>query len=124
MEKYTIEYVFSKVSLAILWKCVSTTDGLSSWFADRVDRDGKDFTFCWDGHEQQARLLRRSDEELIRFHWVDEPADTYFEFAIHHEALTRDVTLTITDFAEEGETEDAIRLWNSQIDTLRRCAGM
>lgn len=124
MEKYTVEYVFSKVSPAILWKCIATADGLSSWFADKVEQDGKDFTFIWKNHEQKARLLRRVDEESVRFRWEDEPTNTYFEFAIHHVELTRDVVLTITDFAEDGDTDDAIRLWNAQIDDLRRLAGM
>ena len=61
---------------------------------------------------------------MVRFRWEDEPADTYFELAIHRLELTRDVALTVTDFAEDGDTEDAIRLWNSQIDDLRRIAGM
>ena len=63
-------------------------------------------------------------DEKVRFRWKDEPADTYFELAIHRLELTRDVALTVTDFAEDGDTEDAIRLWNSQIDDLRRIAGM
>lgn len=124
MEKYTIEYVFSKVSPAILWKCISTADGLSSWFADKVEQNGKDFTFIWNNHVQKARLIRRTEEESIRFRWEGEPTNSYFEFAIHHVELTRDVALTITDFAEDGDTEDAIRLWNAQIDDLRRLAGM
>ncbi len=124
MEKYTVEYVFNKVSPAILWQCISTTDGLSSWFADHVDNHGKEYEFTWNSHTQKARLLKVVDETSIRFRWEDEPDDTYFELTIHRLELTGDVALTITDFAEDGDTEDAIRLWNSQIDDLRRTAGM
>ena len=124
MEKFTVEYIFNKVSPAILCNCISTPDGLSSWFADNVDHVGKDFSFTWNNHTQQARLLKSVPDEMVRFRWEDEPADTYFELAIHRLELTRDVALTVTDFAEDGDTEDAIRLWNSQIDDLRRIAGM
>lgn len=124
MKKYTVEYVFDKVSPAILWRCIATADGLGCWFADKVEQNGKDFTFIWKNHEQKARLLRRTDEEVVRFRWEDEPTSTYFEFAMHHVELTRDVALTITDFAEEDDIDDAIRLWNAQIDDLRRLAGM
>lgn len=38
---------------------------------------------------------------LVRFKWNDaEDEEEYFEFNIHVEALTGDVALLITDFAE------------------------
>lgn len=108
----------------MLWHCIATAEGLGSWFADKVTQSGRTFTFAWGAHEQKAVLLRRSEEENVRFRWCDEPAGTYFEMAIHRMELTRDVALVITDFAEEGDTEDAIRLWNAQIDDLRRLTGI
>jgi len=34
------------------------------------------------------------------------------------------LALIITDFAEPGDKEDSIMLWNKQIETLRRKTGM
>ena len=123
-EKYTVEYPLEKVSKAILWKCISTADGLQEWFADKVSNTSDDFVFTWKGHSEQAQLQACKDGVLVRFHWAHEPADTFFEFAIQELELTGDVSLTITDFADEGEVEDAIRLWNTQMDELRRVTGM
>ena len=34
--------------------------------------------------------------------------------------LTKDVSLVITDFAEPDEIDDAIQLWNNQIEKLKQ----
>ena len=112
------------VSASLIWMFISTPNGLAEWFADSVQKDGKVFTFYWNKSSQRANLIAIRNGQYVRFRWEDEPADTYFELAIHRLELTRDVALTVTDFAEDGDTEDAIRLWNSQIDDLRRIAGM
>ncbi|HPW90184.1 MAG TPA: START-like domain-containing protein [Paludibacteraceae bacterium] len=123
-EKYKVEYLLEKVSKAILWKSVSTADGLQDWFADQVSNIDDDFVFTWKGHSEHATRLSCRDGVSIRFHWLHEPADTFFEFKIQELELTGDVSLTITDFADKGDVEDAVLLWNTQIDELRRVTGM
>ena len=123
-EKYTVDYLLQKVSKTFLWKCVSSPDGVQEWFADTVDNTGDDFVFSWNGQVEHAERLTSKEGVLIRFRWMHEPADTFFEFSIQALELTGDVSLTITDFADEGDVEDAIRLWNTQIDELRRVTGM
>lgn len=123
-EKITIEYQFNKVSKTILWKCLSSSNGLGEWFADKVDDTNNEFVFTWENHHQTATLMTQKEGVFVRFHWNEEPEDTYFEFSIHTIELTGDVGLTITDFVEVDERDDAIRLWNAQIDNLRRAAGM
>ena len=39
------------------------------------------------------------------------------------EPLTGDVSLYITDFADEDDVEDAVELWNKQMDILHRNLG-
>ena len=41
-----------------------------------------------------------------------------------HNELTSDLSLEVTDFADAGEEEDAINLWDSQIETLKRACGL
>ena len=50
----------------------------------------------------------------------EEGEKTYFEFRILVDDLTGDVSLIITDFAEEDEVEESKLLWNSQISDLFR----
>ncbi|MCB9071421.1 MAG: hypothetical protein H6543_03005 [Prevotellaceae bacterium] len=123
-EKYTVEYLLEKVSKAILWKCISTSDGLQEWFADKVSNTDDEFVFTWKGHSEYAERQTYKEGVFVQFHWLHEPVDTFFEFKIQALELTGDVSLTITDFADEGDVEDAILLWNTQIDELRRVTGM
>ncbi|MDR1526974.1 MAG: hypothetical protein LBS46_04790 [Dysgonamonadaceae bacterium] len=123
-EKLRIEYPLDRVSKSSLWNCLSTPGGLSEWFADEVTDDGKIFTFTWGKHQTEAELVGMNPSIYIRFHWLDDEDDTYFEFRLHKIELTGDWMLEITDFAEEDEKEHAITLWNTQIKTLKRRLGL
>ncbi len=124
MEKYVIEYSFNS-SPKVLFNRLSTASGLTEWFADDVKLRGKIFTFVWDGSEQEAELLGRKDLKYVRFHWIDdEDEETYFEFKMNVDELTGDVALIITDFAEEGEEQDGIELWNQQVSELKHILGI
>ncbi len=121
-EKFELEFII-KTSPSILFNRLSTPSGLSEWFADDVNvKDGK-FIFIWEGAEQVAELLSKKDNQHIKFHWEDEEDDSYFEFLINVDDLTGDTALVITDFAESDEKEDAIELWNQQIDQLKQGLG-
>ncbi|MFW5879879.1 MAG: START-like domain-containing protein [bacterium] len=121
-KEYVIEYDI-KASPKILFDRLSTTWGLSEWFADDVNQSNDLFVFVWDGIEQKARVVDQKDQRCIRFQWLDEDEPIFFEFKIKVDELTRDITLQITDYAEEGEVDDAIELWNAQIETLKHTVG-
>lgn len=124
-EKFHIEYVFDKVSRRSLWNHVTTPPGLSSWFSDDVSINDSHYTFKWDKDEETAELLSVKPDISVRYRWVDdEDPNSYFEFKIHTVELTGATALEITDFAEPDEKEDAIDLWDSQIDMLKRTLGI
>ena len=111
-------------SLRILFNQISTPSGLSEWFADNVNLNGKNYTFFWDGDEQEAELLSKKNNQLIKFRWNDEPKDTFFELKIVIDDITQDISLIITDFAEDEEDEEEAKLlWNKQIEKLRQSIG-
>lgn len=122
-EKYSIEFTLN-TSPKLIYTRISTPSGLSEWFADNVQINGKNFNFFWDGAEQVAKLLMKKVNEYVRFQWVDEDDDTYFEFRITKDELTSDVALVITDFADTDEIEDSKGLWDSQVSELRRAIGL
>jgi uncharacterized protein YndB with AHSA1/START domain len=123
-KKFELEYTLNS-SLKVLYNRLSTPGGLSEWFANDVNLKGKVFTFIWEGNEQSAEVILKKDNKYIRFHWVsDLDADTFFEFRIAQDELTGDVSLMITDFAEEDEKNDSIDLWDSQIAELKHCIGL
>ena len=113
--KTQIEYPLNPSSSVIIWNAISSTAGLERWFADRVTKEGKTYTFRWGKTEtRQAIVVNSRPEFFIRFHWLDdEEAKSYFELKIHYNELTTDHTLEVTDFAEPGEEEDVRNLWPS-----------
>ena len=121
--KFKLEYPIHS-SINILYKRLFTPSGLSEWFADDVHIRNDVYTFYWDGSEQAARLVNKKENEFVRFHWIDSEDESYFEFAIQVDDLTNDVSLIITDFAEDkDEKEEQIMLWEQQIENLKRAIG-
>jgi uncharacterized protein YndB with AHSA1/START domain len=121
--EYTLEFVV-KASPKMLYKFLSTPSGLSEWFADNVNSRGKKFVFIWDGSEETAMLLSKKTDKYIRFKWEeDEDEDSFFEFKLETDELTNDVSLIITDYAEEDEIEESQLLWESQVNSLLHAIG-
>ena len=124
-EKFHIEYVFDKVSLLSLWNHVTSPLGLSEWFSDKVSINGDVYTFFWKGVSQNAVVIAHVPGEFIRFQWDDEEDDSaYFEFRMRTTELTGSAVFEVTDFATPPEKGDAIRLWETQIETLKRTLGI
>jgi capsid portal protein len=124
-EKFHIEYVFDKVSNHSLWNHLTTPMGLSAWFADEVKMDRNKCTFTWNKTGEDAEIVFIKPEIAARYRWLDdEDEDAYFEFMIHDIELTGATSLEITDFAEPDEKADAIALWDSQVDELKRSLGI
>lgn len=121
--KFELEYTINS-SPKILYTRLSTPGGLSEWFADDINIQGNIYTFIWDGAEQEAELTIKKENQLVRFKWLDDEDDAYFEFKIHKDELTGEVALIITDFAEDDEKADIVDLWNTQIAELKRALGL
>lgn len=122
-KKIELEYIFSS-SVNVLFSRLGTAMGLSEWFSDDVRHKGNTFTFVWDGTESRAELVELKKNISARFKWEEvDDDDEYFEFSLHVEPLTSEVALIITDFVDEEEEEDAVDLWNKQIEMLHRTIG-
>lgn len=123
-QKYELEYSFN-CSPRVLFSRLSTPDGLSEWFADKVNVNGDLFTFFWNNTELKARLSALKENKLVRFEWLGNGNmnSNYFEFRINMDDLTGGVALIITDFAEDEEKEDSIYLWDTQVSDLKRLLG-
>ena len=109
----------------MLYQYISSPSNLQEWFADKVNSRGKLYSFIWDGEEEKAELITKKSEQRIRFKWIEsEGDDSFFEIKIQVDALTKDVSLIITDFADdEDEVEESKQLWENQIDELRHTIG-
>lgn len=123
--KFELEYTLN-CSPKVLFSRLSTPEGLSEWFAEKVNVDGDLFSFFWNNSESKARLSAMKDVKLVRFEWIgmENEESNYFEFRINVEELSGSLALLITDFSEPEEKEDAIYLWDSQINDLKRALGI
>ncbi|MDC0204503.1 START-like domain-containing protein [Flavobacteriales bacterium] len=122
--KYTLEFPINS-SINILYLRLSSPSGLSEWFADDIIIKDNIYTFIWDDSEQNARLLKKKKNSFIRFKWEDnETQYDYFEFFIQVDEMTSDVSLLVTDFAEDKkDQEEQTYLWTQQISMLKQAIG-
>jgi uncharacterized protein YndB with AHSA1/START domain len=116
-KKFNLEYEI-KSSPRILYSFLSESNGLTQWFADKVTFKDLIYTFTWDDEEQKAKLLGMKENKFVRFRWLDDDPQCYFEMEIVQDELTNDVALSITDFATEDTIAERTLIWNNQIDYL------
>jgi len=123
--RYELEFPINS-SPQLLYQYISTPSGLSEWFADNVNSPGEYFTFIWDDTQENARLSSKKTGEKIKFRWIDDnkkDTDYFFELRILEDEITKDVSLMVIDFAEDGELDEAKLLWENQISDLKHVIG-
>lgn len=121
--KYEMEFPI-QASPSLLYQYISTPSGLSEWYADNVNSRGELFTFIWDGSEEKAKLVSKKNGERIKFRWMtDEQTPYYFEIRIQVDEITKDVSIMITDFADEDEVNEGKMLWDNMISDLKSVLG-
>jgi uncharacterized protein YndB with AHSA1/START domain len=122
--KLQLEYILN-CSPKVLFNRLSTASGLSEWFADDVRVKGNLFTFVWEDDDQVAEKKNHKENKMVRYEWTEglSKDDNYFEFVIAQDDLTNDVSLLITDFADEDEKESTTDLWNTQVSKLKQLLG-
>ena len=116
-KKFNIEYEI-KSSPRILYGFLSEANGLTQWFADDVTVRDQVYTFTWDGEQQKAKLIAVKENKLVRFKWVEDEPQCFFEMEILQDELTNDVALSITDFAIEDLISERKLIWDNQIEYL------
>jgi uncharacterized protein YndB with AHSA1/START domain len=111
-------------SPSFLFQYISTPDALGDWFADNVNSRGKKFTFIWDDSEEVAERISQKTNVFVKFKWEeDEDPETFFELRIQVDALTKDVSLLVVDFADEDEVEESKMFWENQVAELKHVIG-
>lgn len=121
--KFELEFPI-QASPSLLYQYISTPSGLSEWFADNINSRGEIFTFIWGESEEEAKLLTKKSGERIKLRWLaDEDTSYYFEMRIQVDEITKDVSLMITDYAEEDEVEEGKMLWENMVTDLKHILG-
>lgn len=123
--KFEMEFPI-QASPSLLYQYMSTPSGMSEWFADNVNSRGEYYTFIWNGAEEKAKLLGKKNGERIKFRWMDDVEEGelyFFELRIQVDEITKDVSLIITDFAEDDEIDEGKMFWENQIAELKHVIG-
>ncbi len=125
-EKYSIEFVLGNASQKSLWQMLTVTTSMEEWFAQKVRvKDKKFYTFTWEENSQEAEQTIKRPMRQVRYNWLTgERAGTYFEFKINTLELSSEIALEVIAFAEPEEKDDAIFLWETQIELLKRKLGI
>jgi len=116
--KVDMEFIF-RASPGIIYKFLTQNECLVRWFCDDVDVTNDIYVFDWQGSEEEAELVDDLEEERVRFIFTDSDDGEYMEFRLYKSGVTNETIVEVTDFCDEGEEEEQIALWNSQIDKLR-----
>jgi len=76
--------------------------------------------------KKKPYLFRKKPNERVRFQWQygeEDDKEYFFEFHIQVDEITKDVSLVVSDFAEEDEIEESKMLWNNTIADLKQVLG-
>ena len=71
-------------------------------------------------------ITSEKNNDKVKFQWQNDEDDDqnyYFEFKIQVDEITKDVSLIITDFAEEDEIEESKMLWDNLVSDLKQVLG-
>ena len=69
---------------------------------------------------------KKKNNDKVKFQWQNDEEDDedyYFEFKIQVDEITKDVSLIVTDFAEEDELEESKMLWDNLVSDLKQVLG-
>ena len=132
-QRIDIEYPLTTKSHNIVWEQISSAHGLERWLADKVEERDGEFIFTWgepwtQQDVRKAQLIEYVKYDHIRLKWEDDEAegdeDSFWELRIGQSELTKELTLLITDFAEDDEADSLRILWESNLDRLHRASGL
>lgn len=122
---YRNEYVLNRASVRSVWNQLTTSKGLSEWFAPNVRIDSKNIRVEWDemGDHREGTITNIEKEKLIKWTWNDD-RKSYLSMEIIKTELTSTVSLLIDDHDTEMDPLTLEQLWERHIEELRHSLGL
>jgi uncharacterized protein YndB with AHSA1/START domain len=132
MLKLMLEYPLNTRSPKIVWDMIGNAAGLQKWIADKVIEDDDTMTFTWgnpwtERDTKQSRILDREKNSYIRMMWDyhEDTPEAIWEMRIEESATTGELSLCITDYADDEEEEADLRgIWDDNLERLHRVSGL
>ncbi|MGE5355795.1 MAG: START-like domain-containing protein [Deltaproteobacteria bacterium] len=115
---------FFRASVSMVFEYVSSPEGLTRWFCEKVIVKDDVYDFFWEDAHEKARILDYEDDYKIVFHWEDaEEQKEYLEFCVYKSPITNQTIFNIKEYCDEDEVMDITELWESQVEELRKLLG-
>ena len=127
--KIELEYELKTRSGSAVWTLISTPIGMMKWLADEGTLGGETATFVWgdplrEHDTHTATVIEMVKNSHIRLHWDSSDSDAYWEIRMFHSEIAGNYHLAVTDFTEDDEPEDLVRIWDQNIERLHRITGV
>ncbi|MCX7862754.1 MAG: START-like domain-containing protein [Bacteroidales bacterium] len=125
-ELFELEIVL-QVSPKLLYQFISTEEGLSKWFADKVNITQNKIEFFWAKSRHEGQIIAKKDQKYFKFSWIEdieENTGCYVELTVIPTEQSNVTLLKIVDFSELDEKEANILLWHTHIEKLKRSLGI
>lgn len=119
------EYFLKTASVHSIWNQVSTSRGLSEWFAPRVDITQNTIHIFWDevGDDRMATITKREVNKMIEWRWDDDP-DSYVRMEIISLELSNSSSLIVEDFDKGLDSDTLERIWEVHEERLYSSLGI
>lgn len=119
--------VLLQVSPKMLYQFISTEEGLSKWFADKVNITNDKIEFFWAKTKHEGQILSKKEFKHFKFSWIEDVEDNsgcYIELCLIPTDQPNLTLLKITDFSELEDRDASILLWQTHIEQLKRSLGL
>ncbi len=116
------EYLFS-CSKPMLFKYLSTPEGLKTWFCDDIGVRDDIYEFEWAGQVERARCTTNKNQDWVRFTWLDRDSEEETLLTVSKSPLTNETVLHITTFCAQDEQEEETLYWDNVIEVLKHVLG-
>lgn len=122
---YRGEFLLDRASIRSIWNQISTSRGLSEWFAQEVDIIGDDMIVYWDkkGDDRAATITVREPNSMIKWVWKDDP-ESYISLEIVRAELSQTVSLLVDDHDLNMSRESLEDIWENHLYLLRSRLGL
>ena len=119
------EYLFGGASAKSIWNQISTSRGLSEWFAPKVEVYGVDVHVYWDdmGDDRAGTIVEAKDGILIKWTWDDDPK-SYLSMEVVTTELSHTISLLVDDHDRGLDPKTLEALWENHIDKLKNTLGV
>ena len=124
-EGFRKEYFMGGASPRSVWNQISTSRGLSEWFAPKVDIFVDRVHVYWDqqGDDREGTIETRKEGSVIKWVWNDDP-ESFLSMKVVSTELSHVTSLLVDDHDRSLSPVTLEALWEVHIEKLKATLGI